>query len=141
MLRQLIGILGNLIAVLMAVGATFGALNTMYNAVVSRRREIATLRALGFQSLPVVVSILAESVLLAVFGGLIGGGLSWLVANGYETATMNWQTFSQVAFRLSVTSELLITGIVYAVLMGLLGGIFPAVRAARMPVAVALRRV
>jgi putative ABC transport system permease protein len=140
-LRQMIGILGNLIATLMAVGATFGALNTMYNAVAVRRREIATLRALGFQAVPVVVSVMAESVLLAMLGGLLGGGLAWLIANGYETATINWQTFSQVAFRLSVTPGLLAGGIVYAVNMGLDGGIFPAVRAARLPIAIALRRM
>lgn len=140
-LRQMIGILGNLIAILMAVGATFGALNTMYNAVAVRRREIATLRALGFQAVPVVVSVMAESVLLAMLGGLLGGGLAWLIANGYETATINWQTFSQVAFRLSVTPGLLAGGIVYAVIMGLVGGIFPAVRAARPPIAIALRRM
>jgi putative ABC transport system permease protein len=140
-LRQMIGILGNLIAILMAVGATFGALNTMYNAVAVRRREIATLRALGFQAVPVVVSVMAESVLLAMLGGLLGGGLAWLIANGYETATINWQTFSQVAFRLSVTPGLLAGGIVYAVIMGLVGGIFPAVRAARLPIAIALRRM
>jgi putative ABC transport system permease protein len=140
-LRQMIGILGNLIATLMAVGATFGALNTMYNAVAVRRREIATLRALGFQAVPVVVSVMAESVLLAMLGGLLGGGLAWLIANGYETATINWQTFSQVAFRLSVTPGLLAGGIVYAVIMGLVGGIFPAVRAARLPIAIALRRM
>ncbi len=139
-LRQLIQILGNLIAMLMAVGATFGALNTMYTAVAARRHEIATLRALGFRAAPVVVSVLAEAMLLAVLGGLIGGGLAWAAVHGYETATMNWQTFSQVAFTLRVTPELLGGGIVYAALMGLVGGLFPAIRAARLPVAVALRR-
>ncbi len=138
-LRTLIGVLGNLIALLMAVGATFGALNTMYNAVASRRKEIATLRALGFQAGPVVLSVLVESLLLAVLGGLLGGGLAWLTANGYETATINWQTFSQVAFRLTVTPSLLAGGVAYALVMGLVGGIFPAIRAARTEVAVALR--
>jgi len=139
-LRQLVQILGNLIAALMAVGATFGALNTMYTAVAARRREIATLRALGFRSMPVVISVLFESLLLAVAGGLIGGGLAWLAVDGYQTATMNWQTFSQVAFTLRVTPDLLIGGTVYAMLMGLLGGLFPAIHAARLPVALALRR-
>lgn len=140
-LRQLIQTLGSMIAILMAVGATFGALNTMYSSVASRTREIATLRALGFRGGPVVVSVLAESLLLALIGGSLGGALAYLAVNGYQTATINWQTFSQVAFRLAVTPELLFGGIVYALLMGLLGGIFPAVRAARMTVATALRRV
>lgn len=140
-LRTLIQTLGNMIALLMAVGATFGALNTMYSAVASRTREIATLRALGFQGSPVVVSVMIESLLLALVGGLAGGGLAYLAVNGYQTATINWQTFSQVAFSLSVTPALLTGGIVYALLMGLVGGIFPAIRAARMPVATALRRV
>ena len=130
-----------MIAVLMAVGATFGALNTMYSAVASRSREIATLRALGFQGSPVVISVMVESLLLALTGGLIGGGLAYLTVNGYQTATMNLQTFSQVAFSLSVTPALLTGGVVYALLMGIVGGIFPAIRAARLPVATALRRV
>jgi putative ABC transport system permease protein len=112
----------------------------MYTAVAARRREIATLRALGFRSTPVIVSVLFEALLLAAIGGLIGGGLAWLGVNGYQTATMNWQTFSQVAFSLRVTPELMVGGIAYAVLMGFLGGIFPAIHAARLPVAVALRR-
>jgi putative ABC transport system permease protein len=124
----------------MAFGATFGALNTMYNAVASRGREIATLRALGFQSGPVAISVLAESLLLALAGGLLGGGLAYLAVHGYQTATINWQSFSQVAFSLAVTPGLLAAGLVYALLMGLLGGVFPAVRAARLPVAVALRQ-
>jgi putative ABC transport system permease protein len=139
-LRQLVGILGNLIAALMAVGATFGALNTMYSAVAARGREIATLRALGFQAGPVVLSVMAESLLLALLGGLLGGGLAYLVVNGYQTATMNWQTFSQVAFSLTVTPRLMAGGIVYALAMGFWGGIFPALRAARIPIAVGLRR-
>ena len=139
-LRALIQTLGNMIAILMAVGATFGALNTMYSAVASRTREIATLRALGFQGGPVVVSVMVESLLLALVGGAVGGGLAYLAVNGYQTATMNWQTFSQVAFSLSVTPALMTGGIVYALLMGLLGGIFPAIRAVRLPVATALRR-
>jgi putative ABC transport system permease protein len=140
LLRALVGVLGVVIAVAMAFGATFGALNTMYNAVASRGREIATLRALGFQSGPVAISVLAESLLLALAGGLLGGGLAYLAVHGYQTATINWQSFSQVAFSLAVTPGLLAAGLVYALLMGLLGGVFPAVRAARLPVAVALRQ-
>jgi putative ABC transport system permease protein len=140
-LRSLVNTLGNLIALLMAVGATFGALNTMYSAVAARSREIATLRALGFQGGPVVASVMAESLLLALVGGLVGGGLAWLVADGYQTATMNWQSFSQVAFSLSVTPRLLAGGVAYALAMGFLGGIFPAIGAVRTPITVGLRQV
>jgi putative ABC transport system permease protein len=138
-LRDLVRTLGNAIALLMAVGATFGALNTMYSAVAVRGQEIATLRALGFQGGPVLVSVMAESLLLAVLGGLLGGGIAYLVANGYHTATMNFQTFSQVAFSLAVTPRLLVGGIAYALAMGFLGGIFPALHAVRAPIATGLR--
>jgi putative ABC transport system permease protein len=133
--------LGTLVGVLMAVGAIFGALNTMYNAVATRTREIATLRALGFSGGPVVISILAESVLLALVGGVIGAALSYLAFDGYRTATLNWQTFSQVTFAFDVTPRLLIEGIVLAVVIGFIGGLFPAIRALRMPVAAALREL
>jgi putative ABC transport system permease protein len=142
--RTLTGIitgLGTLIAVLMAVGAVFGALNTMYTAVASRTREIATLRALGFRAGPVVLSVLAESLVLAVAGGLVGALVAYVVFNGYQTSTMNWQSFSQVAFAFAVTPRLLVQGIVWAVLMGLVGGLLPAIRAARLPVATALREL
>ena len=140
-MRQLVQTLGNTIALLMAVGATFGALNTMYSAVAGRAREIATLRALGFQGGPVVVSVMAESLFLALVGGLLGGGIAWLVADGYHTATMNFQTFSQVAFELAVTPRLLAGGITYALAMGFFGGIFPAIRAVRAPIASGLRQL
>lgn len=140
-MRTLINRLGNTIALLMAVGATFGALNTMYSAVAIRTREIATLRALGFRGGAVLVSVMAEALLLALTGGLLGGLAAYLVADGYQTATMNFQSFSQVAFRLTVSSELLIGGIVYALVMGFAGGIFPAVNAVRLPVASGLRRL
>lgn len=133
--------LGTTIAVLMGVGAVFGALNTMYTAVASRMREIATLRALGFNSGPVVISVLAESLALALLGGLLGGGAAYLAFNGYQAATLNWSSFSQVAFAFTVTPRLLVQGIVYALLMGLVGGLFPAIRAARLPVATALREL
>jgi putative ABC transport system permease protein len=139
-LRTFVNILGNTVALLMAVGATFGALNTMYSAVAARGQEIATLRALGFRGGPVLVSVMAESLFLALCGGLLGGGLAWAVADGYQTATMNWQSFSQVAFQLSVTPRLLTGGILYALAMGFVGGIFPAARAVLTPVAVGLRR-
>jgi putative ABC transport system permease protein len=133
--------LGYLIAVLMAVGAVFGAINTMYSAVATRTREIATLRALGFRGGPVVISVLAESMVLALVGGLLGAAISYFGFNGYQTATMNWSSFSQVAFSFAVTPRLLVQGIVYSLLMGLIGGLFPAIRAARMPVATALREL
>jgi putative ABC transport system permease protein len=141
MMRVLVRTLGNLIAMLMAVGATFGALNTMYSAVATRAREIATLRAIGFEGSSVVVSVMAESLLLALAGGLLGGGVAYLVANGYQTATLNFQTFSQVAFQLSVSPGLLAGGLAYALAMGFFGGIFPAVSAARTPVATAMRQL
>lgn len=140
LLRQLVQVLGLMIALGMAIGATFGALNTMYTAVASRTREIATLRALGFHSGPVVVSVMVESLLLALAGGLVGGGLAYLLVNGYQTSTINWQSFTQVAFSLTVTPDLLAGGIFFALFMGFFGGIFPAWRAARLPVSVALRQ-
>ncbi|RBP46078.1 putative ABC transport system permease protein [Roseimicrobium gellanilyticum] len=131
--------IGKFIAGMMALGALFGALNTMYSAVSSRTREIATLRALGFGSLPVVMSVLAESLVLALAGGALGAGLAWLLFDGYQAATMNFQTFSQVSFAFAVTPTLLILAIIWASVLGLLGGIFPAIRAARLPIASALR--
>ena len=138
-LTTFISVLGTLIAGLMGVGAVFGAVNTMYTAVSARTREIATLRALGFRSGPVVVSVLVESLLLAVLGGLLGGGLAYAAFDGYRAATLNFQSFSQVAFAFRITPELLVQGLVYALLIGLLGGLFPALRAARLPVVEALR--
>lgn len=140
--------LGNLIqgvgfgiAALMGIGAVFGAILTMYTAVSTRSREIATLRALGFNTTSVVVSVLAESLALGAIGGGIGGVLAYLAFNGYQTSTMNFQTFSQVAFAFKVTPALLAMGLVYALVMGLVGGLFPAVRAARLPIPAALREL
>jgi putative ABC transport system permease protein len=113
----------------------------MYTAVASRTREIATLRALGFGSIPVVFSVLAESALLAIVGGILGGAVAWLAFNGYETATMNFQSFSQMVFKFNVTLKLLGTALLYAVIMGLIGGMLPAIRAARLPVVTALREL
>lgn len=140
-LTNLVNGLGSLIAVIMGLGAVFGALNTMYTAVASRTREIATLRALGFRSGPVVISVLAESLLLALLGGALGAGLAWLFFDGYEAATLNWESFSQVAFDFQVTPQLLGLGIFFAMLIGLIGGLLPAIRAARQPVATALREL
>ena len=129
------------VAFLMGLGAIIGAVLTMYSAVVARTREIATLRALGFGSFPVLLSILGESMVLALAGGLLGGALAYLGFNGFQTSTMNWQTFSQVAFGFAVTPELLMQGVIYALIMGLLGGVFPAIRAARLPISKALREL
>ena len=133
--------LGFLIAFLMAIGAVFGALNTMYSSVSARTREIATLRALGFGSGAVVVSVMIESLALAVLGGALGAIGAYFTFNGLQTATMNWQSFSQVTFAFAVTPELLMRGIVWAVLIGLIGGLFPALRGARLPIAAALREL
>ena len=140
-LQRIIRTIGGIIALLMGVGAIFGAIITMYTAVASRTREIATLRALGFGAVPVVVSVLAEGVLLSLVGGLIGGAIAWAAFDGYETATMNFQSFSQIAFAFAVTPSLLARGLFYAVLMGLVGGLLPAIRAARLPVVTALRQL
>ncbi len=140
-LQMVIRTVGIAIAVLMGLGAIFGAVNTMYSAVAARTREIATLRALGFGATPVVLSVLGEALLLSLIGGLLGGLLAWAAFDGYQTATMNWQSFSQVAFAFKVTPDLLGQGLLYAAIMGLLGGLFPAVRAARLPIVTALRQL
>lgn len=131
--------LGFTVSILMAVGAVFGALNTMYSAVSARKREVATLRALGFGRGAVVVSVLAESLLLAIVGGAVGAFAAWAFFDGYRTSTINWDTFSQVTFAFDVTAPLLVAGTLFALAMGLVGGLFPAIRAARLPVTTALR--
>jgi putative ABC transport system permease protein len=131
--------LGFVLAVLMGIGAVFGALNTMYSAVSARTREVATLRALGFGRMAVVVSVLAESMVLALAGALAGAGFAWAFFDGYRTTTLNWDTFSQVTFAFDVTPALMVQGIAFAMVLGLVGGLFPAIRAARLPVTAALR--
>jgi putative ABC transport system permease protein len=140
-LSTLIREVGFGIAGLMGLGAIFGAVLTMYTAVSTRSREIATLRALGFNSTSVVVSVLAESMALGAIGGLIGGLGAYFAFNGYQTSTMNFQTFSQVAFAFLVTPQLLMTGLFYALIIGLIGGLLPAIRAARQPIPTALREL
>jgi putative ABC transport system permease protein len=140
-MTQIIDTLGFGIASLMAIGAVFGAILTMYTAVASRSREIATLRALGFNSTSVIVSVLAESVVLGGIGGIIGAIGAYAAFDGFQTSTMNFQTFSQVAFAFRVTPALLITGLVYALSIGLIGGLLPAIRAARLPISIALREL
>jgi putative ABC transport system permease protein len=124
---------------LMALGAIFAAVNTMYSAVAARTREIATLRALGFDPMAVVVSVLAEAVLLGAVGAVIGGAIAWATLDGFQTSTLNFQTFSQVSFRFAVTPRLLWQGLLCALVVSLLGGALPAVRAARLSVIDALR--
>jgi putative ABC transport system permease protein len=140
-LQRIIRTIGGIIAILMGIGAVFGAVITMYTAVASRTREIATLRALGFGSVPVVFSVLAEAILLGIVGGVIGGAVAWLAFDGYQTATMNFQSFSQIAFSFAVTPQLLFTALVISLVMGTLGGLLPAIRAATLPVVTALREL
>lgn len=140
-LQGIIRTIGGIIAVLMGVGAIFGAVITMYTAVASRTREIATLRALGFGSVPVVFSVLIEAILLGVVGGIIGGAVAWFAFDGFETATMNFQSFSQIAFKFAVTPQLLMTALMISLVMGIAGGLLPAIRAARLPVVTALREL
>jgi putative ABC transport system permease protein len=139
-LTTLITVLGGLIAAIMAIGAVFGALNTMYSAVAERGREIATMRALGFGGPSVVFSFVIEALLIAFVGGLLGC-LVVLPLNGLTTGAMNLQTFSHLAFAFKITPELLIKGIIFALVMGFVGGLLPAVRAATRPVAAALREL
>ena len=138
-LVNIVTFLAGIITTLMGLGAMFGALNTMYTAVAARSREIATLEALGFGGAAVMISVLAEALLLAFIGGLIGAIGAWLAFDGFRTATMNWQTFSQVAFAFDVNGRLIVRAIIVAMVIGLVGGFFPAIRAARMPVSLALR--
>jgi putative ABC transport system permease protein len=139
-MTQLITILGGLVASIMAIGAIFGALNTMYSAVAERGREIATMRALGFGAAAVVFSFVIEALLISFVGGALGC-LAVLPLNGLTTATMNFQTFSNMAFAFKITGGLLVGGVIFALVMGVIGGLPPAIRAAARPVAVALREL
>jgi putative ABC transport system permease protein len=140
-LTRLIQTIGFAIAALMGIGAVFGAILTMYTAVATRAREIATLRALGFETSSVVVSVLTESMILGAIGGAVGGAAAYFGFNGYQTSTINFQTFSQVAFAFRVTPGLLGLGLFYALSMGFVGGLLPALRAARLPIPSALREL
>ncbi|MDR6841244.1 ABC transporter permease [Pseudoxanthomonas sacheonensis] len=137
-LTKLIKVLGTVIGTIMAIGAVFGALNTMYAAVAGRAREIATMRAIGFRGTPVVMAVMLETMLLALLGGLLGGFIAWAIFNGYSVATLG-ANFSQVVFQFKVSPELLWSGLKWALGIGLVGGLFPALRAARLPVTAALR--
>ena len=138
---KLIRIIGTVVGSIMAVGAMFGALNTMFAAVAARAREIATLRAIGFAGPPVVVAILLETMLLALAGGVIGGAAAWLIFNGYAASTMAAGTVGKLSFELHVTAGVLWQGLKWALAIGFIGGLFPAVRAATMPVTAALREL
>ncbi len=136
----MIRVFGFLIVIIMGIGAVFGALNTMYSAVAARFREIATIRSLGFGSGSIIISFLCESVFIALIGGLIGC-LAALPLNGFTASTLNFQTFSNLAFAFQVTPDMLLQGMLFSLLMGVGGGLFPSIRAARVPVAIALREL
>jgi putative ABC transport system permease protein len=133
-----IGIITKLVAIIMAIGALFGALNTMYSAVSARTAEIGTLRALGFGSAPVVASVMAEAMALSLTGGALGAGVAYALFNGHSVSTLGGN-FTQVAFNFAVTPALVVQGLSWALAIGFIGGLFPAVRAARLPVTEALR--
>jgi len=139
-LTRVIKVMGMIIGVIMGIGAVFGALNTMYAAVATRAREIATMRAIGFRGLPVVVSVLLETMLLALAGGLLGAFVAWLIFNNYTVSTLG-QNFSQVVFAFKVSPALVWSGLKWALAIGFIGGLFPAMRAARLPVTTALREL
>jgi putative ABC transport system permease protein len=139
-LTKIIRVLGTTVAVIMAIGAVFGALNTMYAAIATRTREIATLRAIGFRGVPVVVSVLIETLLLAIAGGAVGAVIAWALFDNYTASTLG-ANFSQVVFEFRVTPALVASGLKWALAIGFLGGLFPALRAARMPVTDGLREL
>lgn len=139
-LTKVLRAVGIVVGIIMAIGAVFGALNTMFAAIQARAREIATLRAIGFRGVPVVVSVMLETMLLALLGGVIGAGIVWIIFNGYSASTLG-ANFSQVVFRFHVSAALLWTGVKWALAIGFIGGLFPAVRAARLPVTTALREL
>jgi putative ABC transport system permease protein len=138
LMTRLITTLGGLVAVVMGIGAIIGALNTMYSAVAERGREIAVMRALGFGAAAVVFSFLIEALLISFVGGAIGC-VAVLPLNGFTTATMNWQTFSHMAFAFKITPGLLGLGILFALAMGVAGGLLPAIHAALRPISAAPR--
>lgn len=139
-LTTVIRVFGTFVTLILSIGAMFGAMNTMYAAVAYRTREIGTLRALGFSRTRVVTAFLAESVALALVGGLVGCLLA-LPVHGLSTGTTNFASFSEVAFKFRITPALLAGGLAFAALMGAAGGLLPALRAARIPIARALREI
>jgi len=141
LMSTIISYVGWTLAVMMGIAALFAALNTLYNAVANRVREIATLRALGFGGFPVVVSVLVEAMILGAVGGLIGGLLALLFLNGMHSSTMNWASFSQMTFAFTVTPGLMMTGIIYGLILTFIAGILPGIRAARLPITAGLREL
>jgi putative ABC transport system permease protein len=140
-MTRVLRVVGITVGAIMAIGAMFGALNTMFAAVAARAREIATLRAIGFTGLPVVVAVMLETMLLALVGGVAGGALAWAVFDGFGASTMAAGSVGKLAFELHVSPELLWTGLKWALAIGFVGGLFPALRAARLPVSAALREL
>jgi putative ABC transport system permease protein len=140
-MSTIINNVGCTLAIMMGIAALFAALNTLYNAVAQRVREIATLRALGFGGFPVVISVLAEAIILGAVGGLIGGLLAYLFLNGMSSSTMNWASFSQMTFAFTVTPKLVLTGIIYGLILTFFAGILPGIRAARQPITSGLREL
>ena len=138
--RKTIGLLAGIVTVIMALGAVFAALNSMYAAVAARGKEIATLRAIGFGGLPVVVSVMMEALLLALVGGILGALIAYLLFNNLSVSTLG-QNFTQVVFSFKVTPDLVIRGLVIALIIGMIGGFLPAIRAARLPVTTSLREL
>jgi putative ABC transport system permease protein len=141
LMSTIINYVGWTLAVMMGIAALFAALNTLYNAVANRVREIATLRALGFGGFPVVVSVLVEAMILGAVGGLIGGVLALVFLNGMHSSTMNWASFSQMTFAFTVTPQLMVTGIIYGLILCFIAGILPGIRAARLPITAGLREL
>ena len=141
MMSTLIKGAGVFFAILMGLAAIFAAVNTMFNAVASRVREIATLRAMGFGATPVLISVLVEAMVLGSAGGLLGGVLAFLFLNGMQSSTMNFQTFSQITYAFTVTPALMLTGIVYGLVLTFIAGVLPGIRAARMPITAGLREL
>ena len=140
-MTKILRTIGITVGAIMAVGAVFGALNTMFAAVASRAREIATLRAIGFRGVPVVVAVMLETTLLALIGGLVGGGVAFVLFNGFEASTMSAGSVGKLSFNMAVSPALLWEGIKWALAIGFIGGLFPAVRAATLPVTAALREL
>ena len=140
-MTAIVGTVGLVIAVLMGLGAIFAAVNTMYSAVSARAREIATLRALGFGALPIVISVLVEAMLIGAVGGALGMAIAYFAFNGIQASTLNFSSFSQITFAFTVTPQLAVQALVYALVLGLLGGLFPSIRAARQPIVRGLREL
>ena len=141
LMSTIINTVGWALAIMMGVAALFAALNTLYNAVATRVREIATLRAMGFNGWAVMFSVLVEVMILGAVGGLIGGLLAFVAFNGMHSSTMNWASFSQMTFAFTVTPELMIKGIVYGIILTFIAGILPGIRAARLPITSGLREL